>query len=157
MLALDARVADVHGFTVNHLGPALNDLDLVLLQQRRNAGGQAINDTVLPLDALADVEGRRRNADAQRRMLAVVLRLVKLLGDMNQRLGGNAADVQASAAQRLAFHQNGRDAQLTGTDRRHITARAAADDQQRGIQGLHDLLHKQGSGLFEQATNGLDE
>ncbi|MNG13598.1 hypothetical protein D3C84_972860 [compost metagenome] len=140
----------------------MNDLDLVLFQQRGNAGGQAIDNAVLPLNALGDVEGRRRNADAQGRKLMVLLRLMKLLSDVNQCLGRNAADVQAGAAQGLAFHQDGRDAQLAGTDRRHITAGAAADDQQRGVQSLHGALqqksvHKQGSGLFEQATDGLDE
>jgi hypothetical protein len=100
------RVADLDGLAVDDFGPAVDDLDLVLFQQRGDAGGQAIDDAVLPLDALADVEGRRRNADAQCRMLVVVLRLVKLLGHMDQRLGRNAADVQAGAAQRLAFDQH---------------------------------------------------
>jgi hypothetical protein len=76
VLALDARVANVNGFAVDDFGPAIDDLNLVLFQQGSDAGGQAINDAVLPLDAFADVEARRRNADAQRRMLAVVLGLV---------------------------------------------------------------------------------
>ncbi|MNI17258.1 hypothetical protein D3C73_706230 [compost metagenome] len=125
----------------------MNDLDLVLFQQRGNAGGQAIDDAVFPFDALGDVEGRRRNADAQGRKLMVLLRLMKLLSDVNQCLGRNAADVQAGAAQGLAFHQDGRNAQLASTDRRHITARAAADDQQRGVQSLHDALQQ------NQSTN----
>jgi hypothetical protein len=137
MLALDARVANVDSLAVDDFGPALNDLDLVLLQQCRNAGGQAINDAVLPLDAFADVQGGRRNVDTQRRMLTVVLRLMKLLGDVDQRLRRDAADVQARTAEGLALDQNGRNAQLPGTDRRYIAARAAADDQQRGVQSLH--------------------
>lgn len=59
MFAVDARVAHLNGFAVDDFRPAVDHLHLVLLQQRGNAGGQAINDAVLPLDALADVEGRR--------------------------------------------------------------------------------------------------
>jgi hypothetical protein len=49
------------------------------------------------------------------------------------------------------------DAQLAGADGRHIAARAAADDQQGGVQCLHHgSLHEQAGGLFE-AAHGLDE
>ncbi len=160
VLALDAGIGafDFHGLAVDDPGPALNHLDLVFLQQRGDPGGQAVDDAVLPFHALADVQGWRRHFDAQGRALAVVAGLVELLGDMDQRLGRDAADVQAGAAQGLAFHQNGGDAQLAGADGRHVTARAAADDQQLGIESLlHVLLHKQRGGLFEQAANGLDE
>ena len=137
MLAVNSRVADFHGFAVDDVGPAVDDLNLVLLQQCGNAGGQAINNAVLPLDAFADVEGRRRNVDTQCRMLVVLLGLMKLLSHMDQRFRGNAANVQASAAQRLTFDQNGLNAQLPGANRRDVAAGAAANDQQRGVQGLH--------------------
>jgi hypothetical protein len=48
---------------------------------------------------------------------------------VQQRLGGNAADVEASAAQRLAaFHAGGLQAQLRRADRADIAAGAGADE-----------------------------
>ena len=51
---------------------------------------------------------------------------------VDERLGGDAADVQAGATRLRAFGQHGGNAQLPGADGRHIAAGAAADDQQFG-------------------------
>ena len=52
------------------------------------------------------------------------------IGGAQERLGGNAAPVQADAAQVLFLDQRGFHAELRGTDRCHVAARAAADDDQ---------------------------
>ena len=140
MLALDALVAHLNRLAVDDLGPAMDHLHLVFFQQCGDAGGQAVNDAVFPFHALADVQSRYIHLNAQLRALAMVHGLLELLGHMDQRLGGNAANVQAGAAQCLAFHQNGGDAQLACANRRDITAGAAADNQQRGVQCLSHAL-----------------
>jgi hypothetical protein len=67
-------------------------------QQRGHAAGEAVDDAVLPAHGLRDVDAGLGHADAQRRA-AAWWRAVELLGHMDQRLGRNAADVQAGAAQ----------------------------------------------------------
>src|SRR3546814_18449664 len=52
------------------------------------------------------------------------------VGRAQQRLGGDAAPVQADAAELGFFHQRGLHAQLRGADGGHVAARPAADDQQ---------------------------
>lgn len=140
VFALDTLAVDVDGLAVHHLGPPVDDLHLVFLQQRGNPAGQAVDDGVFPSHAFADVQGRHIHFDAQLGALAVVYGLLELFGHVDQGLGRDAADIQAGAAQRLAFHEDGRDAQLAGADRRHVAARAAADDQQGGVQCLSHAL-----------------
>ena len=82
---------------------------------------------------------------------------LEFVGRVDQRLGRDAADVEASAAQRLAFDQNRRDAELPGADRCHITAGAAADHEQRSRYIFHALLHEQGGRALEIATYHLHE
>ncbi|MND91759.1 hypothetical protein D3C80_838950 [compost metagenome] len=86
MLALDALAIDVDGLAVEDVRPAMDHLHAMLFQQGGNAAGQPIDNTVFPGHALADVQGRRRNVDAQIRLLTVQVGLVELLGDMDQRL-----------------------------------------------------------------------
>ena len=66
MLAFDALSVDFNGLAIEDFGPAMDDLDPVLFQQRADAAGQAINDGVFPLHALADIEGRGLGLDPQR-------------------------------------------------------------------------------------------
>jgi hypothetical protein len=49
---------------------------------------------------------------------------------MNERLGGNASDVQAVAAQPLTFDQGDPRAERRGSGGRDQTRRASADDHQ---------------------------
>jgi hypothetical protein len=59
----------------------------------------------------------------------VLLRLFIELGGMKQRLGGNAADIEAGAAERAAlFHAGDLEAQLRRADRARVAARPTADD-----------------------------
>jgi hypothetical protein len=56
------------------------------------------------------------------------VRLGEQLGGVKQRLGRDAADVEAGAAQRLpAFDAGGLKPQLRRPDRGHVSARSSAD------------------------------
>ena len=58
-------------------------------------------------------------------------RLVEHLGGVKQRLRGNAADVEARAAERLAHFDDGDlHPKLGGADRADVTAGAGADDNE---------------------------
>ena len=57
-----------------------------------------------------------------------MLGFFKFLGSMDERFGWNTADVEASAAELIAFNQDSGDAQLRGADGSDVTARATADD-----------------------------
>ena len=65
MFALDALAINLDLLAIKHLRPAVNHFDPVLLQQGSYPAGQAVDDAVLPGHALADVQARRSNADAQ--------------------------------------------------------------------------------------------
>ena len=59
-----------------------------------------------------------------------VTRFLEQLGGVEQRLGRDAADVEAGAAERLAaFGAGGLEAELRGADRGDIAAGAGADHQ----------------------------
>ena len=61
----------------------------------------------------------------------VVLRFFKFLGRMQQRLGRNAAYVEACAAERAALiDTRGFEAKLCGADCSNIAARAGANNDQ---------------------------
>ncbi|MCY1441296.1 hypothetical protein D9M71_576050 [compost metagenome] len=134
MFAVDLLVAaigeiDFHRLAVDDLRPALHHGDAMLLQQRGDAGGQAVDDAVLPFHGALDVDARRLHADAQCRVAGELAGLEIFLGGVDQRLGGDAADVQAGAAQGGTLHQHGADAELAGADGGDVAAGAAADDQ----------------------------
>ncbi|MCY1289718.1 hypothetical protein D9M70_388210 [compost metagenome] len=140
VFAMDALVAaadqlDVHRLAVGDLRPALHHLHPVLLQQGGDAAGELVDDAVLPFDGAGDVDLRRLHPDAQGRMRRIFAGLEELLGGVDQRLRGDAADIQAGAAEGGAFHQHGGDAQLARADSGDVATGAAADDQQGGFQG----------------------
>ena len=58
------------------------------------------------------------------------------LGDMDDRLGRNAAADQAGAAKLVAFDERGVEAELARADRGDIAARPAADDENLGRDGF---------------------
>ena len=62
--------------------------------------------------------------------VAGILHQVHDLGTAQQRLGRDAAPVEADAAQVLALDDGGLHAELGGADRRDIAARAATDDDE---------------------------
>ena len=100
---------------------------MVHAQQAGHAAGQLFGDVVLMGDDLGEVDGDARHLHAD--LTALVLDLGYQLGAVEQALGGDAAYIQAGAAQILLFHQGHFCPQLRGADRRHIAAGAAADHQ----------------------------
>ena len=103
--------------------------DLVLLEQRSHALGEAADDAVLPRHHRAEVELDAAHVDAVR--AEPVACLVKELARVEQRLRRDAADVEARAAERFVLLDT-RDAhaELRGPDGRHVAARPRADDDE---------------------------
>src|SRR5476649_1516055 len=64
---------------------------------------------------------------------------------VNQCLGRDATDVQAGAAQGFRFDEHRLNAQLCCTDRRNVTARAAANNQQSSFEVLCHRAHSRNS------------
>ena len=103
-----------------------HDLDLALLGQRLEAAGELADDAVLPRAHLVDVDARLLERDAG---LAELVGLGQDLGDVQQRLGRDAADVQADAAELLAaVDQRDGQPEVGGAERGRVAARAAAED-----------------------------
>ena len=83
--------------------------------------------TTLVLCACIAGQSILRRADAARRTLPRSRTVSVHLGAVQERLGRDAADVEADAAQLFALHQHDLRAQLGRAQRRDIAARAAAD------------------------------
>ena len=62
---------------------------------------------------------------------------MRRVSGMDQRLRGNAADVEASSPEPLGFDKDRVEAELAGADRRDITAGAAADDKHLAWKLVH--------------------
>ena len=108
----DARLAPDH-------------VDLVLLHQHADAAVETPRHAARALH-----DGGRVEADllGHETVILGVIHVVIDLGGTQQRLGGNAAPVQADAAHVLALHDRGLEPELRRPDRRDVAARPAADD-----------------------------
>ena len=114
---------------------AVEHRHLVLLRQVLHAGVEPGRDPARAFHHLADVEGDivRRQAE-----IAGMLHQVIDLRGAQQRLGRDAAPVEADAAEMLALDQCRVQAELRRADRRDIAARPAADDDE--IEGsIHHI------------------
>ena len=108
------------------LGLAPDHIDLVLLHQIPDAAVQPRRDA-----ARAGDDGGNVGGDRAFELQAVILGVFGEMQDFRraqQRLGRDAAPVEADAAQMLALDDGGLQPQLRGADRRHIAAGAGADD-----------------------------
>ncbi len=102
--------------------------DLVLLEQELDTDRVALHALVLVGEHPRDID-RRLGVDTHRS--EPVLRLMVQLARVQQRLRGDAADVEASAAMRRALLDDGDfHPELGCTDRTHIAAGAGADDDE---------------------------
>src|SRR5690606_21594287 len=91
-------LADADGVGVDELGGPGKQRDLVALEQHADATGHLLDYALLePLD-LAEVDPRLGEGDAE---LLGVLGVAHFRPDMQQRLGGDAADVEAYASDGL--------------------------------------------------------
>ena len=110
---------------------AAHHLDLAPLRQLGQTASQLRHDAALPGAELPPIDVRRSEVDAvggERR------RLVDHPGGVEQRLGRNAADVQAHAAEiRGRFDQHDLAAQVGGAEGRGVAARSGAQDQDFGV------------------------
>jgi len=120
-------------------GRAAQEVDLRGLEERFDAGGQLLRDLALVgknfLNVGADVLGVHADVRA-------VLGVVIDLGGVEQRLGGDAAAVQAGAACLALFHNGGLEAQLRCAQCRFIAAGTCADDDELIIRHSISFLFR---------------
>jgi hypothetical protein len=133
---------------------AVEHLDLVLPEQVLDAAIELARDLARALDHLrevvADVLG------LQTEVAGMLHQRVDLRG-AQQRLGRNAAPVQADAAQMLALDQGGLHAELGAADRGDVAARTAADhDHVELVLGHQASLLRSDLLLFVLATTGVE-
>jgi hypothetical protein len=108
---------------------SLQHLDLVLLEQVRDPVGKLFDHVFLARNHFGHVHGRRIDLDAVAGEL--VTRQGEMLAGIKERLAGNASLVEADTAHRGPLLDNKHlHPQLRCTDRRHITARARAENYQ---------------------------
>ena len=91
----DVLAVDLRPCRPQDLGRAADRRDLVLLEQEIDALGVAVDRFLLEHHHLREIE-RRRHADTH--LGEGMLGLGEELGGMQQRLGGNAADIETGAA-----------------------------------------------------------
>ena len=82
------------------------------------------------------------------------LKRVRRVGRVDQRLRGNAADVEAGSSQPVGFDKDRVEAELAGADRRDIAARAAADDQDLAAKLV---IHSQRVASMKSVAGVLDQ
>ena len=87
--------------------------------------GQLARDLARALDDLGEIEAEILAGKAE---LVQPVQQVPDLGGAQQRLGRDAAPVQADAAEILALDDRGLEAELGAADRADIAARPASDD-----------------------------
>ena len=119
-------------------GLAPDDRHLVLLHQEADAVVEPLRHAARALHhglrVVADVVGLQP-------VVLGVLHVVEDLGRAQQRLGRNAAPVEADAAEIVALDNRGLEAELRRADRGDIAAGAGADDQNVEIGVGHTLIH----------------
>ena len=106
---------------------APDHIDLVLLEQKTDAAIQLARHGARALDDSGRIE-----ADLAIDGEAIVLGVVQVMEDFRraqQRLGRNAAPVEADAAEMLALDDSGPEAELRRANGRDIAAWSAADDE----------------------------
>jgi hypothetical protein len=113
-----------------------NDRDLVLLHQERDAVRQAARNLARALDDLCEIEAEIVGREAE---FAQPVHQMPDFRGAQQRLGRDAAPVEADAAQLVALDDRGLEAQLRRADRADIARRPAADDDHVECVVLHEL------------------
>ncbi len=123
--ALDALAVDVHRGLRGELALTLDEGHLAGRHQALEALVQAGDDVVLVLVDAVDVDALEGGQHAE---LGGLLRLVGDLGRVQQRLGRDAAAVQAGAAELALLDQGDAQAQLGAAERRGVTAASASEN-----------------------------
>jgi hypothetical protein len=106
--------------------PAVEGLDLVLLEQEGDAAGVLLHDFVFAFEDFGDVDAHVAEHDAE---VGGVAGVVGELGRFEQGFGGDAAAEQAGAAEAAVFFDDrGLESELPGADGGDVAAGSAADD-----------------------------
>src|SRR5271170_8314204 len=136
---LGARLRfDDDGLAVAELGDSLDDLDLAPLQETRDAARQPPDDSVLPGDRFRQRDFRAADRNPERAFAGRHARnFCKFIGRVDERLGRDAANVEARPAERIRLDDHRVDAQLPRADGADIAAGSRADDQ----EFASDLFH----------------
>jgi len=126
-LGLDHLAARLDRYLVlaGELSRALHMRHLVLAEEEADALDQTVGDLPAPLLCGGVVELQIVEAEAE--ILALIRQDAGQFGIAQQRLGGNAAPVEAYPAKVLALHARHRLAELSRPDRRDIAARPTAN------------------------------
>ena len=132
--------------------PPFDDVDFCPLQQARDTTVEPLDDAILPPHGLRQVKGwGRREADADIGQPRLVRHLREPGCRVDQRLGRDAADVKAGAAQPVSLDQDRIEAELSGADRRDIAAGAAAEDKKFRLQACHGDAMNRRAGCSSRA------
>ena len=123
-------------------------LNTACVEGRETLGGTCLNVGCIPSKALLNATHHLHEVHAnfekmglmggahQAHLLEVLMRFVQHVGGVEKRLRGDAAHVEAGAAQRLApFDDGDLLAKLRGADRGDVAAGAGADDD--GVEICH--------------------
>ena len=105
---------------------ALDDGHVVLLEQVAYAVGEPLDDRAAAVHGVAEVELEVVEADA---VLFGVAERIEHLGVLQQRLAGDAAPVEADAAQFAVFHHRRAHTELARADGGDVTARPRTENQ----------------------------
>ena len=126
----------------------MHDLDFALLRESRETARQLRDDARFPFAKLRNFDLRLAERDAG------VSRFVGFgdhFRDVQQRLGRNAADVQAHAAERrIALDQHRFLAEVGGAKRRGVAAGSGAEHDDFGV----DVRFDRGSGVAGSGSRG---
>ncbi len=116
-------------------GPlAVEDGDLVFLEEMGDASGELACNLARALDHGADVVGKFLGGKAE---VLQMMHHVEHFARAQQGLGRDAAPVQADAAEMLALDQGDLHLELGRADGSHIAARSAADNDQIELMLCH--------------------
>jgi hypothetical protein len=106
---------------------SVEDRDLVLSQQIRDAVRQLLSYRARPCHHFSGIEADVLGGESE--IVEPVQQMVNFRA-AQQRLGRNAAPVQADAAEIGFFHDRGLEPELRRADRRDIAAGTGADDDE---------------------------
>jgi hypothetical protein len=119
-------------------------VNLVLLHEKVDAVGALLHHRVFVLQCAGHLKMHFADIHAE---LFAFLDFLQQVGAVQQRLGGDAADIEADAAHRAGFDNRGLHAQLRRAHRCDIPTRPRPDDHQ-----IVDLLTHKRSFLLHQTA-----
>jgi hypothetical protein len=141
---------DLEVVGVEEMAVAAHDVHLARLGHAGEAAGELGDHLRLVRAQLVEVEFWARRSHAA--VIGHVRRFLHHRGDVQQRLGGDAADVEADAAQRgVAFDEHGLQAEVGGAEGGGVAAGAGAEDEHVGFDVAPPEAVRQQPGAGERA------